>query len=83
MPYIHRISREVLDPILDKFPFPLSPGEMNYLITKICKRYVEYNGLCYRTLNDIHGILNNADKEFYRRYTAPYEDEKIKQNGDI
>ena len=62
---------------------PKSSGELNYIITKICLKYLEDNGLRYQTINDIMGSLEGAKAEFYRRVVAPYEDEKIKENGDV
>ena len=58
-------------------------GELNYQITIVCKDYVEHKGLSYATINDIIGALEGAKQEFYRRVAAPYEDQKIKENGDI
>ena len=40
-------------------------------------------GNSYATINDIIGALEGAKMEFYRRVVAPYEDEKIKENGDV
>ena len=37
----------------------------------------------YQTMNDIMGALAGAQIEFYRRKVAPYEDTKIKDNGDV
>ena len=60
-----------------------SPGDLNFGISELCKAYIRSHGLNYTTLNEIVGVLECAKLEFYRRVTAPYEDEKIKQNGDI
>jgi len=61
----------------------LEPGSLNFAICSLIIAYVKNNGLCYKTLNDIGGALSYADKEFYRRVVAPYEEKKIKENGDI
>ena len=45
--------------------------------------YIEQNGKCYQTFNDVTGALENAKLEIYRRMVAPYEDEKIVENGDV
>jgi hypothetical protein len=58
-------------------------GELNYRITRQITRYIEGKGLSYQTINDILGALDGAGKEFYRRVVAPYEDLKIKENGDV
>ena len=59
-----------------------SPGELNYLFTKIIAAYWEIHGN-YQGINDIIGALEGAKLEFYRRIAAPYEDKKIFENGDV
>lgn len=60
-----------------------TPGELNYMITKLCTEYLGGMGLSYGTINDIVGALECAKQEFYRRVAAPYENDKIEQNGDV
>lgn len=60
-----------------------TPGELNYILTVECLRYLEHNGESYQTMNDIVGALECAKLELYRRAVAPYEDEKIEANGDV
>jgi hypothetical protein len=62
--------------------FPDNPGELNYVITMLIKNYFN-NKPCYQSINDIVGALESAKLEFYRRVAAPYEDLKIKENGDV
>ena len=62
---------------------PQCEGELNYAITMLIKSYLNDQGKCYGTMNDIFGALEGAKLEFYRRVAAPYEDEKIKENGDV
>jgi hypothetical protein len=33
--------------------------------------------------NDAIGALEGAKLELYRRYVSAYEDDKIKENGDV
>lgn len=61
----------------------LTVGQLNYALTEMVKSYLEQHGLSYQTINDILGALDGASKEFYRRVAAPYEDKKIKENGDV
>ena len=35
----------------------VSPGELNYILTRILNRYIEQKGLSYQTINDIVGAL--------------------------
>lgn len=58
-------------------------GELNYFITKLCHAYIKKHGKSYKTLNGVHGALTCAQLELYRRITAPYEEIKIKENGDV
>jgi hypothetical protein len=58
-------------------------GELNYIITRLLRLYVEHRGESYQTFNDIMGALEGAKAEFYRRVVAPYEDVKIQENGDV
>lgn len=75
MPYIKKELR-------DKYP-PENAGELNYIITRIIKRYLKVKGVSYQTMNDIVGALDNAKDEFRRRIQHPYEDKKIQLNGDV
>lgn len=79
MPYITPDRREAID--LDGQP--LSAGELNYAVTKLLKEYVDAAGLSYQAINDCLGALDGARAEFYRRVAVPYEDAKIKANGDV
>ena len=78
MPYIVLSERDSYD-----FTTPRSVGELNYGITLLCINYLEKNGKKYATMNDILGALEGAKLEFYRRVASPYEDIKIKENGDV
>lgn len=61
----------------------VTAGELNYVLTLAVKNYLEGNGLSYQTCNDIVGALDNCKSEFKRRIQDPYEDRKIKENGDV
>jgi hypothetical protein len=60
-----------------------TPGELNYRITLLLKRYLAWHGPSYQTLNDILGALEGVKLEFYRRRAAPYEEQKMILNGDV
>jgi hypothetical protein len=81
MPYIKQERREVIDSTLGIIPD--NAGELNYMITDTIVHYFEANGGRYQQINDILGALEGAKLEFYRRVAAPYEDTKIKENGDV
>lgn len=60
-----------------------TPGELNFQITCLFKKYIQRKGLNYDTINDIVGATEGAKLEFYSRVARPYEDTKIQQNGDV
>ena len=87
MPYIKERDREKLDPLIDLLLKEIDSevGKGNYVITKIAQRiagkYTVYHS--YTSLNSAIGMLECAKMEYYRRLVAPYEDLKIKENGDV
>jgi hypothetical protein len=90
MPYIKEEQRGELDAgrvdgdgNVDGGRPPKSAGELNYAITRLITVFVEDWGLSYGTLNDVVGALECAKLELYRRVAAPYEDSKIRENGDV
>jgi hypothetical protein len=60
----------------------MTAGELTYIIYKLILKYLP-KGYSYHNLSGCLGILESVKQEFYRRIVAPYEDEKIKENGDI
>ena len=79
MPYIFQHRRQELA----QGSAAESAGELNYLITMTCHAYMRRNGISYQKYNDVIGALEGAKLEFYRRQVTPYEDIKIKENGDV
>ena len=59
------------------------PGELNYAITEMMINYLNRKGVSYTNMNEVIGVLECAKLELYRRMTAPYEDTKIDENGDV
>lgn len=60
-----------------------SAGDLNYLLTQICKGYLNKYGMVnYARFNDVVGALECCKLELYRRKIAPYENLKINENGD-
>jgi hypothetical protein len=80
MPYIKNQDRENFD--ISNLS-PQKAGELNYIISEICSKYLKEKGLGYTNCNEVVGVLECVKQEFYRRVTAPYEDIKIEENGDI
>lgn len=83
MPYIKQDDRQQMS---HKRP-PLDAGELNYAITKLCKQFLQdgngHYSFNYQKLNDVIGALEGCKLELYARLVRPYEDKKIKENGDV
>lgn len=82
MPYIAAKDRKRVDRLYAS-GLPETAGELNYAITCLLRDYFTSNGGRYQQINDCLGALEGAKLEFYRRVAAPYEDTKIKENGDV
>ena len=88
MPYIDKDSRDKLDSVISELAFTianedLTAGDLNYIITSILHMYIREKGLRYGNINTVVGVLDCAKMELYRKLAAPYEDEKINENGDM
>ena len=90
MPYIKQEDRkkfdslieDVVDALTDHGFSPVKPGDLNYVISKMVWEIFDRNP-SYTLGNNLTGVLECVKQEFYRRKLAPYEDEKIKENGDL
>jgi hypothetical protein len=90
MPYIKQEDKKRFDSHIEDMVDALSdhgfatptPGDVNYVISKIIWELFNKNR-SYTIGNNLIGVLECVKQEFYRRQLAPYEDEKIKSNGDI
>ena len=80
MPYIKQETREKHYPIRPA----VSVGELNY---RICREVNEYlkgqYAECYRSYNDVIGVLECAKLEIYRRLVVGYEERALAENGDV
>ena len=83
MPYIKsKTLRKALDALV--FTFMGSgaddnTGKLNYFLFQLAKCTCTN----YRSYRDFIGELEAAKLEIYRRQIAPYENKKIKENGDV
>ena len=93
MPYIKQEDRDAYDGLIGGLVAVLEArrynlrgdsqvGDLNYIITALLTRALQ-PGAGYKTLNAIIGVLECCKQEWYRRKVAPYEDQKIKENGDV
>jgi hypothetical protein len=92
MPYIIQARRRELDAAIEALvvalrgipDLPAAVGDLNYAITRILAAALELDKHpSYVNLNAAVGVLECAKLELYRRLAAPYEDSKIKSNGDL
>ena len=91
MPYITPEKRRRWARILEQIESALraetnSPGDLNYLLSSIVKRYTLIEGAGtadYSLLNEIDGVLGLMQYEFRRKAVAPYEDKKEDINGPL
>jgi hypothetical protein len=58
-----------------------SAGEVNFVITSILGSYIKVPN--YQTYNEVVGVLECVKQELYRRVIGKYEDQKIRENGDV
>lgn len=87
MPYIEQSRRKELDKDSQLEMIGLgcnSEGELNFVLTSICKGYLEKLGMKnYARFNQVVGAIECCKLELYRRKISPYEDLKIQENGDV
>ena len=65
---------------LQSLPMEEQDGALNYTITRLVRGLYPTR---YFHLNRALGVLSAVAHELYRRGIAPYEDTKIKENGDV
>jgi len=87
MPYIKKEQRPEVDKLvnplikyLKSLPVEKQDGALNYAVTRIIKNLYPQK---YFHLNRALGVLSAISYELYRRVVAPYEDTKIKEQGDV
>lgn len=82
MPYVKQERRKELDFIIDcmKQANITADGDLNYILYKFCKDVVKPS---YNNYKNFCGELHQCATEIERRLLGPYEDTKIKENGDI
>ena len=88
MPYIKPENRENFNKVLEEVTNTfekngVTPGDLNYLLSKIGHLYIKRKTFGYTHINDVVGVLECAKQEFYRKIATPYEETKIIENGDI
>lgn len=82
MPYVKQEQRPNLDDVVDEMAASevIANGDLNYILYAYCKRFIAPS---YNNYKNFCGELRQCATEIERRILAPYEDEKIKKNGDV
>ncbi len=84
MPYIKTERRSLFDSHLEACASQiLNEGDFNYCIYKMASLLIERIGENYQNLSMCSSAMEHAKLEWYRKRVAPYEEEKIAENGDI
>ena len=90
MPYIKISQKIFLDRLIGELIgkiIALNPnsqaGLVNHTVACLIAGLIADRGTSYAVLNEFIGALECCKLELYRRLIVPYEDEKIKQNGDV
>lgn len=88
MPYIKVEERSRYEEVIRQLVELLSSiaeedrdGHVNYVVTVLLKRL--YQPPKYKRYNKAMGVLECIKQEFYRRVVSPYEDQKIRESGDV
>lgn len=85
MPYLRQDCRDSVENLIRTRGLdyiPLNAGEVNYIVTRLINNSLKFE-LSYAKINEMIGALECCKLELYRRTAAPYEDMKIKDNGDV
>ena len=87
MPYINKEQRpeidKLTDPLIDhlkSLSIEDQDGSLNYAVTRVLKKVYPVK---YYHLNRALGVLTAITHELYRVIIGPYEDTKIKENGEV
>ena len=82
MPYIIKEKRLEMDMVVKSMNNAgvKANGDLNYILYKFAKYHIKPG---YETYKNFLGELNEAAEEIRRRLLAPYENQKIIENGEI
>ncbi len=97
MPYITSHQREKLDPLIEKIADQVViqakkigheaafAGLLNYCCTSLALKIIEkqFGQIRYWLIAITVGTFKTIADEFYRRIGIPYENKKIKKEGDL
>jgi activator of 2-hydroxyglutaryl-CoA dehydratase len=78
MPYVKEWKRTAVN-----HQHPMDTGELCYVFYETALVYIAQRGKNFESISAAIGMLERAAHEVERRVLDPYEDKKIKENGDI
>lgn len=87
MPYISQEDKNKYEPVLTELTklinSDVAKGELTYLAYVLALAYMKAKGKSYTNISTAISCLDDAKEELRRQHLNPYEDEKIKENGDV
>lgn len=84
MPYIKKEDRKVFDECIYELSNTVeTEGELNYCISTLLHLLLTREGISYKNVNKLVGVLECVKLELYSQLAGPYETIKKLENGDI
>jgi len=82
MPYIKQERRPDCELVIQAMEESevIADGDLNFILYAYCKRHVDPS---YNNYKNFCGELRQCATEIERRILAKYEDQKMKENGDV
>lgn len=99
MPYIPETQRKIVDQAIEDLAAKVLEaaggegmavagpakvdGVLNYAFTRLMQKTLLAHERTYASMERAIGVFECAKLEMYRRVVAPYENTKVRQNGDV
>lgn len=90
MPYIKQEERAKIDPLIKQLTHEIQAinsmapdGALNYTFTQLLRNTLLAGKPGYILFERAVGVLECCKLELYRRAAAPYENLKVRENGDV
>ena len=84
MPYIKVENRRIFDESINVLSnFITHKGDLNYIICELVGQLILSTKISYTQMSEWIDAVDGAENELRRRLLDPYENIKIKENGDV
>jgi len=85
MPYVHKEIKDAMVDAIERLgAFIQDKGDLNYAICELTGRFIIQEGeFNYTDMSEKIDAVHDAEAELRRRLLVPYEELKIKENGDV